>query len=92
VVECADLKLVDFGRAVDLTSGIDEGVDRMDFKLSGETGDPGMACAAMRMNLGWSFDADTFGICASAHVLLYGSHIEVDMDRSKRWKIRKSLR
>ena len=92
VVECADLMLVDFGRAVDLTSGKQEGIDPMDFKLSGETSDPGTACAAMRMNLPWSFDADTFGICASAHVLLYGSHMEMDINRSKRWKIRKPLR
>lgn len=92
VVECADLMLVDFGRAIDLTSRTHEGVDPMDFKLRGEASDPGMACAAMRMNLGWSFDADSFGICASAHVLLYGSHMEIEMDRSKRWKIRKQLR
>ena len=92
LVEAADLMLVDFGRAVDLISAARDGVDPMDVKLSGQATDPDMACAAMRMNLGWSFDIDTFGICASAHVLLYGTHIEMDTNRSKRWKTRKPLR
>jgi hypothetical protein len=93
LVEASDLMLVDFGRAIDLTAAAKEGVDPMDVKLSGHAAAEDMACAAMRMNLGWSFDIDTFGICASAHVLLYGSHIEMDIVRpSKRWKLRKRLR
>ena len=90
--EAADLMLVDFGRAIDLNSGTKHGIDPMDLKLSGNANDLDMACAAMRMNLGWSFDVDTFGICSSAHVLLYGSHLEMEMDRSKRWRLRKPLR
>jgi checkpoint serine/threonine-protein kinase len=84
--------LVDFGRAIDLTTATREGVDPLDGKLFGDATGNGMACVAIRMNRGWSFDIDTFGICASAHVLLFGSHIDMEMDRNKRWKIRKALR
>lgn len=92
-IEASELMLVDFGRAVDLTTAGRDGMDPLNVKLSGLATGEDMACAAMRMKLGWSFDVDTFGICASAHVLLFGSHIEVDMDRSsKRWATRKPMR
>jgi hypothetical protein len=92
VVDAADLMLVDFGRAIDLTTAAREGADPLDAKLSGDATGNGMACVSIRMSRGWSFDIDTFGICASAHVLLFGSHIDIEMDRNKRWKIRKALR
>ena len=65
----------------------------MDVRLEGEAAEEDMACVSMRKGLSWSFDADTFGICASAHVLLYGTHIQIDYDPStKRWKPHKPLR
>jgi len=85
--------LVDFGRAVDLKAAAKSGMDAMDVRLEGSAAEKDMECVAMRKGLGWSFDADTFGLCAGAHVLLYGSHLEIDYNSStKRWKPRKPLR
>jgi checkpoint serine/threonine-protein kinase len=78
---------------VDLKAAAKPGTDPMDVRLEGEASEEDMACVAMRKGLSWSFDADTFGICASAHVLLYGTHIDIDYNPStKRWKPRKPLR
>ena len=51
-----------------------------------------MMCLAMRKGLPWSFDADTFGICASAHVLLFGSHLDIEEIGSTRWMPKEQLR
>mmetsp|Transcript_39939 Transcript_39939/g.45452 ORF Transcript_39939/g.45452 Transcript_39939/m.45452 type:complete len:424 (+) Transcript_39939:1422-2693(+) len=92
VIETADLMLVDFGRGVDLLTAAKDGVEPMNLKLSGLATSQDMACIANRLNLEWSFDIDTFGICASAHILLFGAHMDIEMDIKKRWNIKKSLR
>lgn len=85
--------LVDFGRAIDLITAAKGQVDPMDVKLYGDASAEDMACVAMRKGLGWSFDADTYGLCASAHVLLYGTHLDIEEDPStRRWKPKKPLR
>lgn len=91
-VPASDLTLVDFGRAVDLKELAREGSDALDIKLVGAASEKDMQCAAMRKDRPWSLDADTFGICASAHVLLFGTHIEVEQDRDRRWKPRQRFR
>ena len=57
----------------------------LDYKFVGEATVPEMQCVSMRQHLPWSFDLDTFGICCSAHVLLFGSHLEISQSRNKRW-------
>ena len=85
--------LVDFGRAVDLKAAAKSGIDPLDVRLQGKASDDEMLCLAMRKDLSWSFDTDTYRVCASAHVLLYGTHMEIEMNPStKRWKHRKPLR
>lgn len=85
--------LVDFGRAVDMKAAAEQGMDPMDVRLEGSAAEEDMECVAMRKGLSWSFDADTFGLCAGAHVLLYGTHIEIDYSPStRRWMPRKPLR
>lgn len=86
--------LVDFGRAIDLTTtAAKSGTDAMNVVLQGSASNQEMECVAMRKGLGWSFDADTFGVCAGAHALLFGTHIEIDFNRStRRWMPRKPLR
>ena len=44
-----------------------------------------MMCVAMRRGLPWSFDADTFGICACVHVLLFSCHIELIEATNGEW-------
>lgn len=84
-IDSSDLKLVDFGRAVDLDSSHQENVASLDTTLVGEASSKNMMCVAMRRGLPWSFDIDTFGVCAAAHVLLFGSHIELNMTKNKRY-------
>ena len=90
-VDGADLMLVDFGRAVDLASASPNAKEPLDVMFTGQATSEEMACISMRKNLGWSLDLDTFGICASAHVLLFGEHIEPEC-RSKKWKAKKTFR
>lgn len=85
--------LVDFGRAVDLEAAAKPGMDAMDVRLEGSSCEEDMECVAMRKGMSWSFDADTFGICAGAHVLLYGEHIQLDYNAAtRRWMPKKPLR
>ena len=87
----SELVLVDFGRAVDLAEIATSGVDAMDVKLTGEAAERDMQCVAMRKNRPWAFDIDTFGLCASLHVLLFGTHIEIEQ-KGKRWMPRQRFR
>jgi checkpoint serine/threonine-protein kinase len=77
--------LVDFGRAIDLNSANNDGTSLLDTVFSGPATTDEMMCVSMRQDLPWSFDLDTFGVCASAHVLLFGSHLEIERNKSKRW-------
>jgi len=83
--------LVDFGRSVDL-----EALSTscpLDVKFQGLATTKDMACSTMREGRSWSFDLDTFGLCASAYVMLYGSHMEVIQDSTtKIWRTAKALR
>ena len=92
-VAASELMLVDFGRSVDLQAIEQNGVDAMDIQLLGVCAEKDMQCIAMRKQRPWSFDADTFGVCASTHVLLFGTHIEIEQIRgSKRWKLKQRMR
>lgn len=87
-VEASDLTLVDFGRAIDLESAAASRnrSSTGEAKLVGEASSPEMMCVAMRQSMPWSFDIDTFGVCAAAHVLLSGKHIEIEKNETtKRW-------
>ena len=93
VIEGSELILVDFGRAVDLKAAAKPGIDPMDVRLEGSCAEKDMECVAMRKGISWSFDVDTFGVCASAFVLLHGSHIEIKEDSTtERWKPHKPPR
>jgi hypothetical protein len=92
MLDASDLMLVDFGRSVDLVMCAKKEADPMNVKLYGEATTEDLACVAMRKGYGWSFDIDTFGICASAHVLLYGTHLEIEQAPNRTWKTRKTLR
>ncbi len=103
-VPASDLMLVDFGRSIDLSSAsnsesgrshkIHPTSDSVNVVLWGNAaGDEEMACPAMRRGLEWCYDVDMFGICSSAHVLLFSSHIHIVQDYStKRWKLSSPLR
>lgn len=85
--------LVDFGLAVDLEVAAGSAADALDVRLQGSAANKDMECVAMREDVSWSFDADTFGICASIHVLLWGKHMEIVQDTStKRWMPRETIR
>jgi hypothetical protein len=75
--------LIDFGRSFDLESAAPPGLSPYDVRLVGDAGRAEMRCVAMRQGLTWSFDVDTYGICASAHGLLFAEHME--LVRMKGW-------
>jgi checkpoint serine/threonine-protein kinase len=86
------LTLVDFGRAIDLTQFAGHSGDPRNIMFTGEASSKEMQCVAMRSNLPWSYDTDTYGILTVAHILLYGSHMEIIMDQDGRWRPRASLK
>eukprot|EP00588_Corethron_pennatum_P023706 CAMPEP_0194316520 /NCGR_PEP_ID=MMETSP0171-20130528/13316_1 /TAXON_ID=218684 /ORGANISM="Corethron pennatum, Strain L29A3" /LENGTH=1492 /DNA_ID=CAMNT_0039072789 /DNA_START=93 /DNA_END=4568 /DNA_ORIENTATION=- len=88
-IEGADLMLVDFGRAVDLKP-IKNNFEEI--KLYGDAAGEDMACIAMKENQSWCYDIDIFGLLSSAHVLLFGAHMEVFKDSANSWRIKKSIR
>lgn len=78
-----DLTLVDFGRAIDLET-INEGKNViMDAKLSGVLSTELMN-VAMKKELPWSFDVDTYGLCTTAHAMLFGSENRMELVQLKR--------
>jgi len=85
--------LVDFGRAVDLEEqAATSQTDARDILFIGEACKSDMQCVAMREKKPWSFDIDTFGLLACAHVLLFGKHIEIRKEKNGRWVLVNSIK
>ncbi len=88
-----DLMLVDFGRAIDLETVTRQGEDPLRTLFKGSIAAEDMECGMMREGLPWGVDLDYFGLCASAFILLFGSHMEVVRDKSTgNWRLNKALR
>jgi hypothetical protein len=88
----SDLVLVEFGRAIDLHGAVTNNVavrdgqgSWMDAVYTGDAPTEQMQCVAMRLGLPWSFDIDTFGICASMYFLLFGTHMDIEKCEKKLW-------
>lgn len=90
-IENSELLLVDFGRAVDLDQFSDQYDDVRNVEFHGNACGNDMMCVAMRSCMSWSFDIDTYGILAAAHVLLFGSHIEIKKGQDSEWRLRKQF-
>jgi len=88
-VEGSDLMLVDFGRAIDLTAT--NSSDPLKALFTGNIAADGTPSIAMKEDRPWGIDIDTYGLCASTHVLLFGVHMETEK-RGSRWGLRKPLR
>jgi checkpoint serine/threonine-protein kinase len=87
------LTLVDFGRAIDLSQYSHDGEDDVrNVLFSGSAVTQDMECVAMRSQQPWSYDVDTYGILGSAHVLLYGTHIEICQGKNGRWHPKTTLK
>ena len=85
--------LVDFGRAVDLEKVTRQGEDPIRALFKGSIAAEDMECGTMREGLPWGVDLDYFGLCASAFILLFGTHMEVVKDKaSGSWRPHKTLR
>jgi checkpoint serine/threonine-protein kinase len=88
-----DLMLCDFGRAIDLEKVTRQGEDPLRTLFKGSIAAEDMECGTMREGLPWGVDLDYFGLCASAFILLFGSHMEVVRDKSTgNWRLNKILR
>lgn len=65
------LCLIDWGRGIDMTlfpSGTE-------FKADSRTS--GFRCIEMQENRPWTYQVDTYGLCAIAHMMLHGSYMEL---------------
>ena len=91
-IEFSDIMLVDFGRAVDMEDHCTQGQDARSIMFRGDACLDEMKCVAMRSGNPWSYDIDTFGVLACAHVMLYGSHIKLKKDRNSRWSLVNSFK
>ena len=92
-IEFSNLTLVDFGRSVDLADNSDfPAEDARNIMFNGSTAIQTMQCLAMRSGQSWSYDVDTYGICCCAHVLLFGTHMDIKRGRDKRWRQSKELK
>ncbi|KAL7441425.1 hypothetical protein ACHAXM_007832 [Skeletonema potamos] len=88
-----DLMLVDFGRAIDLEKVTRQGEDPLQTLFKGSIAAEDMECGTMREGQPWGVDLDYFGLCASAFILLFGSHMEVVKDKNTgNWRLNKMLR
>lgn len=81
--------LVDFGRAVDLDSLPGNGSNPL---FTGSAAAEDMECKSMRKGLPWGAGLDFYGLCASSHILLFGSHMEVQDGASGTLKLKKLIR
>ena len=91
-IELSDLMLVDFGRAVDMQDYAGDGVEARTVMFRGDACQDDMKCVAMRAGKSWSFDIDSFGVLACAHVLLFGTHIKLRKGKGDRWTLADSFK
>lgn len=91
-IQFSDLMLVDFGRAVDLEDHTDGGIEARSVLFRGDACEHDAQCLAMRAGKPWSYDVDTFGILACAHVLLWGTHISLRKGKNGRWYLTNSFK
>ena len=93
-INFSNLTLVDFGRAVDLVQNSDNPKEDNSHNTMfyGNAATMEMQCVAMRNGQSWSYDADTYGILCCAHVLLYGTHLQIKKGKNNRWKLSSSLK
>lgn len=75
-IDGSNVVLTDFGRAIDLQEV--SRANPLESKLKGKASRDDMMCVAMRQGLPWSFDIDTYGLCDTAHVLLFGCNLEIE--------------
>lgn len=64
--------MIDFGRSIDLK------MYPSSVQFIGDCHTDGFQCIEMRENRPWTFQIDTFGICATVHCLLFGDYMKVE--------------
>lgn len=84
--------LVDFGRAVDLEGATNAQNSRSVLFRSADNSGDDTKCVAIREGKPWSYDIDTFGVLACAHVLLFGTHIRIRKGKDDRWSLANPLK
>jgi checkpoint serine/threonine-protein kinase len=81
------LKLIDYGRSIDLKL-YPEGT-----KFKGDSHTDSFRCIEMQQGKPWTFQIDIFGICAVVHCLLFGNYMEVTQDpKTRKWRPKESLK
>lgn len=96
----SDVMLIDYGRAKDLDvlmtkNNSDEDGSCSNSLFGSVVADEDLECVAMRENREWSFDVDCYGLCVSAHTLLFGEYMDIekaDGSDGVKWKLKRPLR
>ncbi|OCF44535.1 BUB protein kinase [Kwoniella heveanensis CBS 569] len=81
------LKIIDFGRAIDLT--LYPAGEKQTFVVDWQTDE--RDCAEMRENRPWSYQTDYFGLAGIAYCMLFGKYMETKQVNGL-WKIDQPLR
>ncbi|XP_062189776.1 mitotic checkpoint serine/threonine-protein kinase BUB1-like isoform X2 [Phragmites australis] len=66
------LCLVDWGRGIDLN------LFPTGTEFHGDCGTSGFSCVEMQEERTWTYQADTYGLCAIAHMMLHGTPMSVE--------------
>lgn len=88
--QTGDLALIDFGRAIDLTF-FPRGTT-----FVGDCHTKGFQTPEMLSHKPWTKQIDTFGVCATAHCMLFGDYMDVtchtDRTGRARWSIKRTFK
>ncbi|KAL7021602.1 hypothetical protein ACKWTF_011952 [Chironomus riparius] len=80
-IKVPSLQLIDFGSAIDMDSFDKD--DEFTYVVKTDN----FTCCEMLENRSWTYQTDLFGICGTAHVILFGKYMEVEK-KSSNWQIK----
>ncbi|CAK8680527.1 unnamed protein product [Clavelina lepadiformis] len=74
------LKMIDFGRAIDLSALSPSTA------FTRQCGTSGFECAQMKLNQPWSYHVDFYGIAGTLYVLIMNNYMKTYQDKNGQWK------
>jgi len=82
----SSIKLIDFGRSIDMKLLPPKTTFTEKVKTDG------FACVEMREDRPWTYQTDLYGAAAIAHVMLWGTYLNVHKDFTGRWNVKNSYK
>lgn len=85
--ECkGSIKLIDFGRAIDMQKMPEHAM------FTNSCGTSAFTCIQMQNNQPWNYHTDLYGIAGTLHVVLFGSYMKVKQSEEGIWEITGKLK